>query len=314
VALLCDDAEEMEIVADMGYDEQRVLPFRRFSVDRAVPMADAVRDRMPIFLESPEAWNTYYPGVDVHVATGGRAAAAVPLMLGARVLGALGLTFAADREFDQADREYILTLARQCAVALERAQLYEESLEAQTQAEEARERLEFILDVSTALAEADGYRAALQLLAQRVVPALADGCVIDVVDHTGAIQRMTVVFAGGDDPTAAEEALNAYSPLPGSADPTAHVLATGRPAWGRVDDQLLSDRARDADHFNVLKKLGLTSYICVPLTGGDQTFSALTLLSCSERFMYDEDDVAVAEELARHASSVIESARQVDGA
>jgi GAF domain-containing protein len=30
--------------------------------------------------------------------------------------------------------------------------------------------------------------------------------------------------------------------------------------------------------------------------------------------MYDEDDVAVAEELARHASSVIESARQVDGA
>jgi len=67
---------------------------------------DALRERWPL---SPET----------------RAFAVLPLVASGRVLGALSLMFAQPMKFDQDERELLLALASQSAVALARAQLYE---------------------------------------------------------------------------------------------------------------------------------------------------------------------------------------------
>jgi signal transduction histidine kinase len=64
--------------------------------------------------------------------------------LGDRVLGGLGISFAAELAFDAEEREYLLTLASQCAQALERTRLY---------AAEQQARLELEMRVSERTAE-----------------------------------------------------------------------------------------------------------------------------------------------------------------
>ncbi|GAC1630366.1 MAG: hypothetical protein NVS4B2_13430 [Chloroflexota bacterium] len=309
VALLRDEGEAMEIIAHRGYQDDHVEPFRRFSVDLPVPMADAVRTRLPVFLESPDVWNTYYPDVELHTVTGGQAAAAIPLFAGNRVIGALGLSFAAVRDFQEEDRSYMIALAHQCAQSLEHARLYLAGLDARAQAEEARERLEFILDAGMTIAAAPDYRTALQSLAQLVVASLADGCIIDVLQNNESIKRVAVVLADQDHRSVAEQVLVDFPPRLGSEHPAAEVIQTGRAASGALDTKLVQLVSGNKKHAAMIEGLGFTSYMCVPLIARDEVFGALSLLSCSPRYEYDESDLGLAQELGRRAAAVIDTGR-----
>lgn len=304
VALLTDDDENLEIVCIQGYAEEYVEPYRRFSIDLPVPLADAVRQEEPIFLESSDMWDQYYPGVAIHLATGGEAAAALPLVTGNGVLGGVSLTFAERREFLSEEREYMLTIARQGAQALERARFYTTTFAAQSEVEEERERIEFILDAMTAVAREADERTAFQALANLIVASLADGCVIDGLQN-GAIRRLAVAFADQDSQGMAGELLYHFAPSVESKHPVARVIRTARPAYGRVDQNLALVTSGDEAHHAVIDALGLTSFLCVPLISSDRPFGALSMLSCSERHMFDERDVAFAQELARRAAMLV---------
>ena len=64
-----------------------------------------------------------------------RAWAAIPLLVEGRVSGALGLSFGEAHVFNGDERTFLLTLASQCAQALERARLYEAERQARARAE-----------------------------------------------------------------------------------------------------------------------------------------------------------------------------------
>jgi signal transduction histidine kinase len=92
----------------------------------AEPMAEAVRERCPVVLESRFASDTVYPHLaPVRDRTGTQAVAVLPLLVRQRVLGGLGFSFLETRGFDAESLALLHTLAYQCALALERAQLYE---------------------------------------------------------------------------------------------------------------------------------------------------------------------------------------------
>jgi PAS domain S-box-containing protein len=138
VATLTSDGTSLEIVHAVGYQPGVLESWQHFSLDTAMPLADAVRTGEPILLESPEALVARYPQI-AHLAerTGNRSVAAIPLSINGRALGVLGLSFTTDQPFPADDRTFLLTLARQCALALERARLYEAEHSARTSAQEA---------------------------------------------------------------------------------------------------------------------------------------------------------------------------------
>src|SRR5690606_10830867 len=79
----------------------------------------------PILIESGS--DRRYPVLQKHgpdFPTGG--AAALPLQLHGRILGGMGLRFPTGRKFNAEDRDFFLTIGRECAQALERARLYDE--------------------------------------------------------------------------------------------------------------------------------------------------------------------------------------------
>jgi signal transduction histidine kinase len=59
---------------------------------------------------------------------------------------------------------------------------------------------------------------------------------------------------------------------------------------------------------NVLRDLGMQSYMCVPLTARGKTFGAMVFMAAPGRH-YASDDLLLAEELARRAALAIDNAR-----
>jgi signal transduction histidine kinase len=139
--------DELELVASSGYVSALTEPWRRFSLAAPTPLSEAVRRNAPVWVNSPEAARGRYPsgvfpqGNLAH----NHAWAAVPLRLGDRVIGALGLAYQDEQTFTVDQQELLLTFAAQCAQALYRARLHEAEREARLVAEAAvRHRDEFL--------------------------------------------------------------------------------------------------------------------------------------------------------------------------
>ncbi|MGK4007566.1 GAF domain-containing protein [Sorangium sp. So ce1036] len=124
VALRAGSGGELETVRSTGYLEAQIARFKTFDISADLPLARAVRERQPIFLESDERIGRFEPGfVACCAATGEHAYAAIPLFLEGRVLGAVGFGFSMPQSFSEDDRAFMLALVQQSAQALERARL-----------------------------------------------------------------------------------------------------------------------------------------------------------------------------------------------
>jgi PAS domain S-box-containing protein len=129
VVLLNKDTGMLEVLAAIGYEEQLIQAWQHFPVDSPTPLAESVRTQQPIWLSGKAEFQSRFPAIElppdqVHVAW-----VTIPLMIEKRILGALGFSFSTPQKFDEPDRRFMLTLAQQCAQALERARLSEEARE-----------------------------------------------------------------------------------------------------------------------------------------------------------------------------------------
>jgi len=126
-AALClagDGSERLTLVAARGYSVELADRWWR-EPERILPLVEAMRRERVVWFPSWEEFRTQYheaePPADP-VRRGARAA--VPLMLHGRAIGAMYMNFADERRFTPEELEFMLTLGRQCAQAVERARLY----------------------------------------------------------------------------------------------------------------------------------------------------------------------------------------------
>ncbi|MDQ2693519.1 MAG: PAS domain S-box protein, partial [Chloroflexota bacterium] len=119
--LLSEDGQSLELMHTTT-SEVLVRPYQRFPVSLHVPAADAVRSGEIVWIESRRDYLERYPHLaeQIHL-WGQQAGIAVPMVYEDRTLGALTMSFDRVLPYNLEDREYVLTLARQGAQALERA-------------------------------------------------------------------------------------------------------------------------------------------------------------------------------------------------
>ena len=135
VYLTRDDETTLHLAGARNVSDQALVPV--LGLDAPLPLAAAVRARTPLWFESYEALLEQYPGL-VNATTPRermQAVVAMPLQHGARMVGGFALSFAAPRAFAQGDRGWLESFASQCALAVERARLYDAEREARREAE-----------------------------------------------------------------------------------------------------------------------------------------------------------------------------------
>ncbi|HZO89711.1 MAG TPA: PAS domain S-box protein [Chthonomonadaceae bacterium] len=142
VSLLSEDRNEIVTVRAIGVPQERLQAQERYPADAPTPIADALRTREPIFLQTQAERKARYPQmVQVGVLGSGSGAIVVLPLLDQSILGAIGLSFPTERAFDAEERQFMQTIARICGLALERAHLYDTERRAREQAQqEIRER------------------------------------------------------------------------------------------------------------------------------------------------------------------------------
>ena len=170
--------------------------------------------------------------------------------------------------------------------------------------------LRFLAESSSSLASSLDYRTTLANVAGLAVPTLADWCAVDVLDDDGSIERVAVEHS---DPEKVALAFELQARNPSNPDTTRgvrKVLETGEPdMMEEIPEELLDRVAVDAEHRETMRKLGLRSYIVVPMVARGRMHGAITLVSAESGRRYDETDLRLAEELARRAALAVDNAR-----
>jgi PAS domain S-box-containing protein len=175
---------------------------------------------------------------------------------------------------------------------------------------EAERALRLLDEAGRTLASSLDYEETLQRVAWFAVPSFADWCVIDLLDESGMMHRVAVAHA---DPADAELAasLMAFPPAAGRDGPEERVIRTGEPFFkARLSADEVGAGARGADHAALLHDVGVVSAMTLPLSAASEVYGAMSLATTTaSNREFDDDDFALAEQLARRAAVAIQNAR-----
>jgi PAS domain S-box-containing protein len=304
IATLSEDGEWLDVIAMRGYDHTYIDPFRRFALAGNYPLSEAVRTGEGVFIRSEAERNARYPEL-AGVSQPGHALACLPLVGEHGPIGGLVFSFSTDEDFPPERRALKLALARQAALALERAHL--------VVAEQAlRERLSFLDEATALLTSSLDLERTLERLVSLAVPQIADWCAIDVlVEETGEIEQLVVAHQDPERRRWAEEVRSRSRQvrIDDEFDLTAKVIRTGEAEFLREVPQELLDQAaqRDPVTAEALEHIAIRSAITLPLRTGERRLGALTLVA--EQRVFGDDDFQLAKQLSARAAIAVDNAR-----
>jgi PAS domain S-box-containing protein len=126
VVMLSESGTHLEHLGSIGMANALLQLHQAISVETDFPLPRAVRTQAPVWIESEYALVSDFPEFAALISKSEtRAMAALPLIVEGKPIGALSLRFRDNRVFMQDERTFILTLAGQCAQALERVRCNE---------------------------------------------------------------------------------------------------------------------------------------------------------------------------------------------
>lgn len=180
-------------------------------------------------------------------------------------------------------------------------------------AETARKKAEaaqhFLVESTRVLGSSLDYETTLQSVAHMTIPALADWCIVDLLQDDGSVQVTAVAHVEPDQEWLAHEVRQRYPPNQNEQHTIWHVLRRARAIVdSEITDAHLVAWARDERHLALLRAMKIGSRIVVPLPARGRILGTITLLS-SQPGRYHTNDRLMAEDLGHRAALAIDNAR-----
>ncbi len=176
----------------------------------------------------------------------------------------------------------------------------------------AEERQRFLAEAGWVLGSSLDYEQTLADVARLAVPHVADWCAVDIFVH-GRLER--VALEHGDRLKLALARELEATMLAASAAAGAQAVQSHEAVLvGEVDEEALAAFGFDPAQLEIARALAPRSYVTVPLVARGEVFGSITLVTAESGRVYDEHDLALAKELARHAAAAIDNARLYDEA
>lgn len=174
----------------------------------------------------------------------------------------------------------------------------------------AEEAQRFLSEASDVLASSLDYRATLANVARLAVPTLADWCAVDVLGEDGVIERLAVTHQDPEKVALAYQLQERYPSDPDSRRGVYQVLRTGEPEIvPEIPPEIIEEAAHDREHLEIIKELGLRSYMVVPLLARGRTLGAISFVAAESGRIYRQSDLEFARELARRAALAVDNAK-----
>jgi serine phosphatase RsbU (regulator of sigma subunit) len=234
-----------------------------------------------------------------------------------RVLGSLCAIDTGARDWPADQLSTLADLAAACSAELRlrieahRARAaHEQARTAQAEVERTNDRLSLLASVSRALSSTLKPDEVLDRLTRLLVPALADWCLVSLVDEAGVV-TCTVGEHGDDSCRDALEEFVRLRPRVLDHDSSVwHVLRSGKPLLlPHAGPSVMAGGPTGPELERVADRLGVASVLVVPLRSRRRSIGSLMLVAAQGRAAYDEDTLSTATDLAARAGLAIDNAR-----
>lgn len=172
----------------------------------------------------------------------------------------------------------------------------------------SEETQRFLAEAGALLASSLDHRQTLPTLTRLAVPHMADWCAIDLLNNDGELERVAVAHA---DPHRLHLISEIERQYPAGENGAARrIIRTGAAEYVReITDEMLIASARNPHHLELLRELGLRSWMGIPIIVDQRTIGVIVLASSESGRLFEQRDVDVAEELGRRVGTTIDNAR-----
>ena len=171
----------------------------------------------------------------------------------------------------------------------------------------AEERQRFLAEAGWVLGSSLDYQQTLTDVARLAVPRIADWCAVDIfVDNR--LERLALEHV---DPLKVALARELEQQMLGASEAAgATAIRSQVPVLVReIDDAALATFGFDERQLEIARSLAPHSYVTVPLIARGDVFGSISLVTAESGRTYGDDDLTLAQELARHAAAAIDNAR-----
>jgi PAS domain S-box-containing protein len=176
--------------------------------------------------------------------------------------------------------------------------------------------MRFLAESSNVLHASLDFHTTVQQVARLAVPRIADWCAVDLLDAQGQPRYQAVAH---HDPARGEFAKQAKRrflfryDLPGH--PLAEAIRTGEAMLiHEIPDSLMHRLSGDEEQHEILRTLGMCSAMVVPMQSRGKTLGVLTFVVSEPGRHYGEEDLVLAQEVARRSTIAIENAQLYEDA
>jgi PAS domain S-box-containing protein len=147
-------------------------------------------------------------------------------------------------------------------------------------------------------------------LARMMVPEVADACLLYLLSPSGELKPRAVAHVVPEKEQWVWDSVRRYPPSSEAPRGIWQVLRSGRSELvGEVSPEALAHGAEDPEHLDLMEKVGIRSYLAVPLRVGQQTRGVFVLLTSTQERKLTLTDQVLVEELAGRAALALDNAR-----
>ncbi len=272
----------VQMISNVGYSEDALEAWSALGLDADVPFARAIASGDSVWALTQEEMSVF-TGVPAHTDAGW---ISVPLKTPAGVHGALHVSLADARELSEGERRWLQSIVSQCALALERSQLYDEE-------QRLRERSERLQRATAKLSNAVTQAEVAEVVVEAAVEnADASTASLYAVSEEREVARRLAVHG-----VATGDGADADAPL-GDDSPLAQVVRSG--GWW-------SEAPTDGGPQQVNGSVG----VIVPLVAGRRTVGALEL-GWADPTVLGSDDRVFLQTLAGQGAQALDRARHFE--
>lgn len=172
-----------------------------------------------------------------------------------------------------------------------------------------RQRLHFLGAASMVLSGSLNYESTLSRVAELTIPFIADLCAVQIVEN----DRLRMLAVAHHDPRKvdlAKELEREYSASPAASRGLWEVIRKGQPELhSNITEDARESAARGGEHLAMLRALGLTSVLLLPLGARGRSLGILTLGYARSGRRYTDCDLEWVQDLATRCALAIDNAR-----
>ena len=278
----------------VGADQYQEVP-----LTSDLPGAVAVREDRDIHYRSVTEIVAAFPDLAGYYTTD-RSLHLLPLQRGDHTYGLLAITFPPEL-FTQHEDGFLRALAGALTSAIERAVELQRS-------DAATQRTVLLTEVSMSLSRSLDMDTTVAECGRILVPRFADWYSLQLL-RDGQLETVSVTHRDPETTKWARSLIAAFPTRMDAPTGSAQVVASGHSAlYPFIPAHLIEAAAASPEHLEILRRLGLTSAMIVPLNGREGVIGALTLIHAESGRRYNDEDVSFLEAVSDRVGVALETA------